>query len=282
MKIAAVVILYHPDNNLIDRIQTYMNAVDVLYVVDNTEKSGAEIEKLFLENASTKYFHDGENKGIAERLNQIASIAMKDGYSLLLTMDQDSYFKEGIANQYTQCISNYNSLGTTAMMGTEFLNESVNVDCETKNVSELITSGSIINLSLFNKIGDFDENLFIDFVDHEYCYRSILNGYAIIKFSNIFLQHKIGEYVKKRSLGSFKYTQRSFHSSVRLYYMVRNYLYLKSKYNKRFSKEIRNHRKSILTRIKNKLIYSNERFKLIGLILKAFSDYKNGRMGKIR
>jgi len=280
MKIAAVVILYYPDNNLMDRIQTYIDIANVLYVIDNTEKSDPGIEKIFHENIKTKYFHDGENKGIAARLNQIASIAIKDGYNLLLTMDQDSYFTEGVADKYIHCISNYPSIDTTAMMGVQFLSDSVNADCETKSVSELITSGSVINLNLFNKIDGFDENLFIDFVDHEYCYRSILKGYAIIKFSNIFLQHKIGEHVQKRSLGSFKYTQRSFHSSVRLYYMVRNYLYVKSKYNKHFPKEIKKQKRGILTRIKNKLIYSNERLKLTRFILRAFDDYKSGRMGK--
>jgi hypothetical protein len=63
--------------------------------------------------------------------------------------------------------------------------------------------------------------------------------------------------------------------------MVRNYLYLKAKYNTSFGKELKIQQKSILTRIKNKLLYSSERSKLVGLVFRAFKDYKKKKMGKI-
>lgn len=281
MKLAGTVILYHPDMALMDRIKTYINILEMLYIVDNTELNNINIRNEVLKYQKVKYFHDGENKGIAIRLNEAAETAIKDGYSALLTMDQDSCFDLNMAQQYIDCIASYKSYSNTAMFGVEFLHQPQLSTCTSEKVSELITSGSIVNLDLFKNIGKFDEKLFIDYVDHEYCYRAITKGYEIVKFSTIFLQHSVGEAVQKRSFGSLKYTQRSFHSAVRIYYMVRNYLYVKSRYNHSFPAEMKHQQKSILTRIKNKLLYSKERFKLLRLIFRAFKDYKEGRMGKI-
>lgn len=281
MKLAGTVILYHPDEGLIDRIKTYIDIVGMLYVVDNTANASITLRKKLDGDQKIIYLHDGENKGIAARLNQVSTIAIKNGYSALLTMDQDSSFDSNVAKEYINCVSNCTFYGNTAMFGVEFLQQTNLSECTAEKVSELITSGSILNLDLFEMIGGFDENLFIDYVDHEYCYRTITKGYSIIKFNNIFLIHKIGETTQKRSPVSLKYTERSLHSSIRIYYMVRNYLYVKSKYNASFHKELKIQQKSILTRIKNKLLYNNERIKLIKLIFRAFKDYKKGKMGKI-
>lgn len=282
MKLAGTVILYYPDIDLLNRIKTYIDIVDVLFVVDNTETNHQELKEILLNEEKVVYLHDGINKGIAERLNQISELAIQEGYNLLLTMDQDSFFNPKIAINYKTCIINYN-ISLIAMMGLEFIESTaiIEQDCQVKNVTELITSGSILNLAHFKAIGGFDKKLFIDYVDHEYCYRAILKGFGIVKFTNIFLQHKIGELSKKRSLASLKYTERSFHSSIRIYYMVRNYLYVKSKYFTAFPKELKIQQKSILVRIKNKFLYNRSRWTLLKLIFKGYGDYKKGKMGKL-
>ena len=281
MKIAGVVILYNPDEDLQARIESYLQILEALYVFDNTELLNDDIKNKLSGIPKVKYSHDEENKGISFRLNQAAELALKEGFDLLLTMDQDSYFDKGVAEKYKTCFINYNEFSKTAMFGLEFIKDSPSAICSPEKVSELITSGSIVNLNLYNKIGDFDENLFIDYVDHEYCYRAQTKGYELIKFSNIFLQHAIGSTQQKRSIASFKNTQRSFHSSTRIYYMVRNYLYVNAKYKNSFPQELKNQRNSILTRIKNKLLYNTNRIKLLKLIFRAYKDYKSGRMGKI-
>jgi len=36
-KIAAVVVLYNPDKNILKNIDSYINSVDKVYVIDNSE-----------------------------------------------------------------------------------------------------------------------------------------------------------------------------------------------------------------------------------------------------
>lgn len=280
MRFAGVVILYHPDEDLYHRILTYLGILEKLYIFDNTETFNHTFYNKVSANEKIKYFHDQENKGIAVRLNQAALLALQDGFSFLLTMDQDSNFNGNEAEHYQNCILHLIEIDKVAMAGLEFTRPISNANCSYERVSELITSGSVVNLNLFEVIGGFDENLFIDYVDHEYCYRAKVKGYEVLKFTHIFLQHSVGEASNKRSLITLKSSPRSFHSPTRIYYMVRNFLYVNKKYKATFATELHQQRNSILTRIKNKFLYNNGRIKLIKLIFRAFKDYSNNKMGK--
>ncbi len=68
MKIAAVVILYHPSQDTLLNVQTYYDFVDRIFVFDNTEiKSSIQDDLLKLQKVLL--FHDCKNEGIAKRLN---------------------------------------------------------------------------------------------------------------------------------------------------------------------------------------------------------------------
>ena len=72
--------------------------------------------------------------------------------------------------------------------------------------------------------------MFIDLVDFEYCQRSILNGYKIIKVNNVFLLHEIGNITHRKFFLWDVHVKN--HSSFRKYYMSRNIVYYAKKYNK--------------------------------------------------
>jgi rhamnosyltransferase len=280
-KIAGTVILYHPDDSVISNIASFSGFVEKLYVVDNSEQNNRQlIEKITAPNLF--YIHDGENMGISIRLNQVARLAIAAGFDHLLTMDQDSFFEEEAIRNYWQCISTYLEKEQTSMYGIEFMHQSPQKDaCSPREVEHLITSGSVINLGLFETIGGFDENLFIDEVDLEYCYRSIIKGYKVIQFPNIFLQHTLGETSYYRAFGIFKPTPRILHSPVRLYYRVRNYLYVTGKYRSRFPQDCNRRKQVLVNSIKNNLIYGKQKWRLIRYMLKAIADFKKGKLGKL-
>ncbi|MBA4138969.1 MAG: glycosyltransferase [Segetibacter sp.] len=278
--IAAVVILYYPEEKTLQFIQSYYPYVQKLYVMDNSELGSALINEIKqLPNAV--YIHDGENKGISQRLNQACSMAIDEGYKLLLTMDQDSSFKEEDISTYISCLKDLPDKEEIAMAGVKFIGiKEKTTDCKYKETTFLITSGSVINLHLFNQIGYFDEALFIDQVDFEYCFRSILKGFKIIQFENIFFNHSLGKTSIHKSLKNFKNTPRSLHSPIRIFYMTRNYFYIKRKYKKDFKAEVSLIKKDLLIRIKNNLLYGKERIKVIKYILRGIIDFKRNKMGK--
>ncbi|MBS1746645.1 MAG: glycosyltransferase [Bacteroidetes bacterium] len=280
MKIAACVIVYHGGEKVIQNIRTFSHFVDKLYFIDNTETKNILLHSSISSLSNINIIHDGFNEGIAKRLNQACALAINDGFDFLLTMDQDSFFDEKNITQYLECIKSLNE-HNFSMSGINYQQqESVN-SCDCREVKLLITSGSIINLAAFKVIGKFDENLFIDFVDTEYCFRSIRKGFKIIEFPNIYMHHHLGTVNEKYSLKTFTKTSRTFHSATRLYYMYRNFLYLQSEYKNDFKNVLTILKKDLFNRIKNKLLYTPNRISAIKILLKAKSDFKKNMMGKL-
>ena len=88
----------------------------------------------------------------------------------------------------------------------------------------LISSGSFYPVSIFDEIGMFIEELFIDHVDTEWCLRAISHGYKIFGVSGVVMDHSLGE--GDLSFKFFKKFNHPTHKPFRLYYVVRNSLKL--------------------------------------------------------
>lgn len=282
MNIAAAVIIFYPEKKTIDNLLSYSSFVHTLYVLDNSENPSIAIAELLKEIPNCQYKHDGDNKGIAERLNQACKLAIKDKFDWLLTMDQDSSFSQNNISVYINCLEGFAGKEQIAMTGAEFIKkENDEANCGYKEVTSLITSGSIINLAIFDKVGAFDEALFIDQVDLEYCYRAILKGYKIIKFKNIFFTHSLGVLSVHKSFKNLRNTPRSLHSPSRIYYITRNYFYIRSKYKKKFAQEISLSGRDLFIRLKNNILYNKKRLLVLKFFLLGIIDYKRNKMGKM-
>lgn len=283
MKIAATVILYYPDENVIENILSYSGIFEKLYIVDNSETVSESIKEKLERLVNATYLSDGKNNGIAARLNQVGFLAIEEGFDWLLTMDQDSSFDGETFINYLKCIDSFDKKENVSMFGVNFEKNETDLElCNGIKVNHLITSGSFLNLKLLTTIGGFDENLFIDEVDFEYCLRSIAKGFDIIQFVNIFLNHNLGQTSQHRSLKTTKLTSRNLHSHIRMYYMTRNFFYIQSKYRKTFPEEINLRKRILLNRIKNNILYNKEGFKVIKNTIKGFEDFRKNRMGKLK
>jgi rhamnosyltransferase len=224
---------------------------------------------------------DGTNQGISARLNQAARYAIDKQADWLLTMDQDSFFSGDYLKQYIECLSSVSDKDKVAMCGVAFESVPSTSDCAMAETANLITSGSILNLDIFKRVGGFDDNLFIDEVDFEYCARSMKNGFKTIQFTNVYLNHSLGTVSQHRSIKSLKKTSRTLHTPLRLYYMLRNYLYVRNIYQTNCSEILSLKKKALLNRIKNNLLYGNNRLKTFRYLLMAYRHYQAGKMGKL-
>ena len=283
MKIAAVVILYHPARDAISNIQTYYDYVDKIYVFDNSE-TVSEIKDDLLQLLKIEFYQNFSNEGIARRLNQACEIAIAQKFEWLLTMDQDSNFTSNAIHCYINCFRTYSNKERVAMFGTNRSREVKPTlpECRPHEMQDLITSGSLLNLSLFNEIGGFDELLFIDLVDNEYCARAKMKQLSIILFSNIHLVHELGKQVKSSSIKTlflFK-KKKEVHSPLRCYYMYRNLLYIENKFKAKNSAFTKKLRKDIIARIKVCMLYGGEAKKILQHLKMAKEDFKNNKMGK--
>ncbi|MBY0537556.1 MAG: hypothetical protein K2P88_17000 [Chitinophagaceae bacterium] len=266
MRIAAVTILYNPPNDFIANILTYKDHIEKLYLIDNSPNPllldlGALSEKAV-------YYWDGYNKGIAQRLNEACSKAIKDGYSFLLTMDQDSSFNESQISGYLRSVEIKMKSGAYSMIGIRYYQLKQQITKDEIENSILITSGSVVNLDAFKKIGEFDESFFIDEVDTEYCIRSLKIGYRTALLNMFFLNHSEGIKKKISIFGIIKMT-RMIHSPIRMYYKVRNIRKVRKKHPE-FKHLVP--LRYIFNVIKNNLVYSNFRIKSFFYILKGLFE----------
>lgn len=274
--VAATVILYYPDESqLLRNIDSYLPLVEKLYVIDNSAKDHRQVLQTLGEgNQKIDYLPNGYNVGVAAALNQAASLAVKDGYQWLLTMDQDSFFPRGEADlylsQFTKLFSQDDKIGIVAP-STQKLTTTENIF---SFGIQSITSGSLISLDIWKEIGGLESRLFIDEVDYEYACRVELNGFKLVQFHNVYLAHSLGEKRTSGLFGLFFKKQRTIHSPVRLYFIVRNYLYIRHKYKKYFPERFRQRDKQVLTEIKNDLLFSGHFFKAFGKVVRGYIDYK--------
>jgi rhamnosyltransferase len=274
MKIAGSVIIYYPEiKKVLENIRSYLSFIEVLFVIDNTPGTNKDyLQDLLSSGDKIKYVAKGQNEGVAKALNRAAEMGMDHGYQWLLTMDQDSSFSENTASLFFEKFQLLQSDEKNAVIApAQKKKEKLQTDIE-KAIS-VITSGSIIRLEVWKALGGFEEKLFIDEVDYDFCYRVILAKYAIVRCNEIPLQHELGKKNLSGYLSVYK-TLRTVHSPQRVYFMVRNYLFVRKKYQHFFKKEFEVRDKQMLTELKNNLFFSGCFWSTLRSIYRGLRDYQ--------
>lgn len=275
MKIAGAVVLYQPRLEVIQNIKSYLPYIDKLFVVDNSEIVEEEIRNRLCALPKVEYISFGENQGIAKALNHALQCA--NSFEWLLTMDQDSHFGEGECEQYLQKAKTIiRNEPRMALIGLRYTGGDIETHGEYQSVDAVITSGSLMSVSIAREVGGFDEALFIDEVDHEFCYRLKKFGYGVFRINTITLIHQLGHPFRGMILG--RKLVSGGHSVIRKYYIARNKVYVARKYpgvRSRYWKEL------IKLFIKM-LLLEPGRIKNIEYILGGVWDGIRGRMGKMK
>ena len=288
MKFAGVVITYNPTEIVLNNIDTYIDYIDKLYVIDNSDSDNSE---LFKDKKKIEYICNCENLGIAKALNMGAKMALKDKYDWLLTMDQDSSFNVGALDKMKKFILNikndknivdllgvnYNKIGLVAPYYK--LNEN---DSGTFGIGfplMVMTSGNLINLNIYKKIGGYKDWLFIDCVDFDYCLNLKQNGYEIVQLNTAILNHHLGNNKNYKFLWMNK--SSSNHPAIRRYYMVRNRHYINDMYHDMFPDYCRLELSRTKVEAMKIILFEKDKVKKISYMIKGYRDYKNGKKGAL-
>jgi len=225
LKIDAIIVLYHPDESIIENIKTYQR-VNTIYAVDNSEQYNGDLIEKLKQFKNLIYINNGGNKGIACALNIGANKAIENDTDWLLTMDQDSKFLLDSLNHLKQCLMN--QIENNIRIGLVAPSHKKNQYNDVQNELVVMTSGNIVNLQAYNNVFGFEEKLFIDAVDYDFCLKLNVAGYKVLQCNRSLLVHQLGE---SKSFKFFGKTIYSFtHSPIRRYYMSRNALYYWRKY----------------------------------------------------
>ncbi len=276
LKVAGVVVLYEPTDEDIKNIDSYIDDIDILYVMDNSK---SENSKRLPKTKKIVYLFNGDNLGIAAPLNKAADLARKEGYLWLLTLDQDTHFKKGVLNSLKQEIL---KLDTSSVgIVTPWHKTKLKIEKPKEKIDyplDVMTSGNLVNLKIHEKLNGFKEWLFIDGVDIEYCLNLRKNNYRVVRFNELEIDHQLGDISYHNFFG--KQLLVTNHSAVRRYYQCRNYLYIKDMYydvDKEFCQTLVKYKTYILTI----LLYEKNKFSKLKFFYKGYRDYRRGKRGKI-
>ena len=274
--IAATVILYQPDNDVVDNIVTYVDKVDILYIIDNSEKVNTDIRDRLQKKKNVKYISFSDNKGIAKALNHAIHLANIDGHKYLMTMDQDSKFTdEELAKYIEEAINLFKEDKSIILCGINHLAYFPKSPQQRyERVDEVITSGMILDIEKVEKIGGFLEKLFIDYVDYELCYRAYKNGFTCMMINDCYLTHQVGS-VNPIDRYGIHFNNHNEHNKYRMYYLFRNMIYILKKYPFNWKKSVKDQTKNLLKIV---LVEENKKEKIVNVLL-GIKDGIIGRYG---
>lgn len=279
--LACVVVIYNPSACVADNIASYINEIDQFFLVDNSIMRNDELLKNLISHKKVTYIHEGTNKGIAYALNKGCTEAINNGCEWILTMDQDSKFINFNGNSITKYI-NGNESDIAVFFPQYLINGKLYDKLFKYNGKSFITmtSGNLMNLRAYNCVGKFNEDLFIDFVDIDYCLRIRAANYAIKMMDDITLMHGLGK-VDYRNLFGKKIIVTN-HNYLRRYYITRNRFFIINKYERQFPYYTRIENKLFFNDLFKIILFESDKLRKIWSIIKGYNDYKKGKYGEYK
>lgn len=181
----------------------------------------------------------GNNVGIAAAQNIGISLALKQGADIIWLSDQDTVYPHNFLTDMRAALKACQIQGIRlgALAPSYFDTHKGAVQPfpthtpftrlreptrGLQRVAHAIASGSLIPATVLHEVGLMQENLFIDWVDMEWCWRAHnKHGYQIVCTGDVMVEHTMGD-------GSIRFLWRKvgLRTPLRRYYMVRNAIHI--------------------------------------------------------
>lgn len=242
--IIPIIVTYNPDEKtLVASINALLDQVKTIVIVDNGSVNGvgALLQQLQLQQPDALCFlalH--QNLGLGKAFNAGIAIARNMHAAFVLLMDQDSIPEPGMLQELRRAHASLLHQGKQiAAVGASYRNQTskglapftkltsfglakIHCDGHTDFVHPdfLISSGSLIPIQALDQIGGMDEELFIDHIDTEWCFRAQSKGYEVFGVCRAVMSHALGDRQVRIWWGRWRTI--AFHQPFRYYYMFRN------------------------------------------------------------
>ncbi|MBN1271329.1 MAG: glycosyltransferase [Candidatus Aminicenantes bacterium] len=242
-RVCALIVTFNPDPLFPQRLEGIARQCPATIIIDNSTdgKSKDDLKKWTRDKESVCFISNRTNVGMAAALNMGIEWALEKGYEGVVTFDQDS---ESFPSQIESLKSIYMShpqKAKIALIGSTFIETEDKISHTRPNKSSMlswkpavfvITSGCLLPLSTYLKLGSFREDFFIDDVDNEYCLRARRNGYRVLQIDTPLMGHTLGNPITISGLVSplGKKIRTSGHPPLRRYFMARNTVILFREY----------------------------------------------------
>lgn len=231
-KIYAGIVTYNPEiNRLKENVDAISSQVEQVVLFDNGSKNIEQLKILIETYKNVSLIESKKNKGIAAALNSLMRWGYNRKYRWMLSLDQDSVCQDDYVEKMSKYLLIEKNLGIVAPV---IMDRNVGVighnpTKKIQHVNTCITSGAFSNITAWKKIGGYDEKMFIDSVDFEFCYRMRKHKYGVIQVRDVQLLHEIGASEKRRFF--FWNVIVNGHSAFRKFYIAQNNVYYPLKHH---------------------------------------------------
>jgi rhamnosyltransferase len=287
-RVCAVVITFFPDAGFPERLDKIAAQVSRVIVVDNgtTGKSAVNLEMALGVRENVTCIRNRENLGVAAALNQGVRRALADdgGCGWIATFDQDSLPAPEMVENMLKAWKSHPQpeklmvAGPRTIFAGSTCRPSPVANPSWLEATYVITSGSFFSPRAFAAAGYFNEGLFIDYVDVEYCLRLKTLGYRVIEVHSAEILHQMGRLEENVLMG--EPVHPTHHPPLRRYYQFRNALLLHRQYREsQRSWRLRN-RITLIKMLILILFYEKQRLRSLLQILRGIGHGMAGRSGR--
>jgi rhamnosyltransferase len=231
-----VVVTYNPGPEVPENLAAMVRECARVFVVDNGSPSASQAALAAVPGVELVPL--GENVGLAAALNRGVDRAVGAGFEWAVTFDQDSRPE---VNFLQALWARHLELPAAAVIGPMIVEPGVGSssyrwvrrhprwrwrfqrardEVALADVTMVVTSGSLLDLAFWRRLERFDEGLFIDYVDIDYCLRVLEAGRRVAVAPRAVLRHRLGARQSVRAWG--REWRPMHHAAFRHYYMARN------------------------------------------------------------
>ena len=241
--IVSIIVTNDCDKDIFKSIDIVLEQVNHIIIIDNKSNSESVKNLISIQRRNSKNVTlvlNAENYGLAKAQNQGIKLASKRKHKWILFLDQDSIMEFNMIEKF---LSHHQKNKTIKFMGPKIVEQNIIKEnkyfiqnkyhfLRRKTIKEIdnfndifviISSGSLIHIDVFKKIGLFRDDFFIDYIDFEFSVRARLNDFQISLVKDAILYHKQGNHSSHNLL--FMKIDCHNYNHLRRYTIARNRIY---------------------------------------------------------
>lgn len=290
--VCAVIVTYNTGFEIHACVNSIRNQVSEVVIVDNGSdpETRLELEKLSHRSLAT-VFLNAQNKGIACALNQGVRYGLERGYRWFLTLDDDSEATPGMVAKlldgWRAAEARGAKVGIVAANAFDKRSHTYYLrgyqSRETEAVVEVpmvISSGSLIGKTAFEIVGFQNEELFLYYVDDDFCVRLRRAGLEVFLCPSAILLHQQANRVWRNFLG-WKVVYNNYGKEA-CYYISRNACYM---LRKLWEYKERRYFYRVATKLAKDTVkvglYDEQPIQKLSFVIRGIRDGIRGRYGEL-
>lgn len=283
--VAAVITTYNCYTSIERTILAIANQVGKVIVVDN----GSDPETLDAIRGAIDHnrlqtcelLPQSRNLGIGAAMNIGARAALAAGAAYILTLDDDTEVSPGAVAELVRCFMDHKAQQVGIVWAQwsreiDYSRTSYGEGDAPRTVDRIPSSGCMIRREVFESVGMFREDYFLDCTDYEYCARLISAGWRVLTCPTATVLQRPGDVTHRQFLG--RTVVVSNYPAERLFLLCRNgfVLYL---WERRSGRHFREHCRNTAVRLVKSLLYEREKARKSSAIIRGSVEGLLGHLG---